>query len=211
MSVCYLVGAGDFQRSFTRSASDIIIAADGGYDSLLKFGITPDVLIGDFDSINADIPTDIDTVKLPKEKDETDMFLAYLEGVKRGYSEFVMLGATGGRLDHTFANLSLLLYARERGHRVRIVDGQSEIICIKNEAVELKGNVGDTLSVFAFGTQSLGVCIKGAKYEVEGATLSPSFPLGVSNEFLEGAARISVDDGALLIISEYSSDAIDNG
>ena len=211
MSVCYLVGAGDFNVSLTRAACDIVIAADGGYDSLIKIGITPDVLIGDFDSINANIPTDVSTVKLPKEKDETDMFLAYLEGVKRGYTQFVMLGATGGRLDHTFANLSLLLYAREHGHSVRIVDEMNEIICIKNEAVELRGKKGATLSVFAIGSVARGVCIKGAKYEALGVTLSPSFPLGVSNEFLEGAAHISVDDGALLIISEYSSYAIDNG
>jgi hypothetical protein len=113
MGVCYLVGAGDFFTDININAGDIIIAADGGYDSLVSRGYVPSILIGDFDSITSAIPNGITTVKHPKEKDETDMFLAYLEGVRLGYTEFVMLGATGGRLDHTYANLALLLYAKE--------------------------------------------------------------------------------------------------
>ena len=130
------------------------------------------------------------------------MFLAYYEGVRLGYSEFVMLGATGGRLDHTYANISLLLYAKDRGHNVTLMDERGIILCLKNEALTLSGNEGDTLSVFAIGGEAHGVTIKGAKYEVEGVTLSPAFPLGVSNEFTKVAAHISVKSGALLIIAE---------
>lgn len=202
MGVCYLVGAGDFYGQITKDEDDVIIAADGGYDSLTKRGYTPNVLIGDFDSITSEIPADIRTVKHPKEKDETDMFLAYLEGVKLGYREFVMLGATGGRLDHTYANLSLLLYAKERGDNVTLIDDKNIIFCIKNESVTLTGQAGATLSVFAFGNEAKGVTIKGTKYEAENTSLSPSFPLGVSNEFTNTPAHISVDDGALLIIAE---------
>ena len=99
MGICYIVGAGDFYGHITKCDGDIIIAADGGYDSLVRHGYTPDVLIGDFDSISSDIPVGIRTVTHPKEKDETDMFLAYYEGARLGYTEFVMLGATGGRLE----------------------------------------------------------------------------------------------------------------
>ena len=202
MGICYIVGAGDFYGQITKCEGDIIIAADGGYDSLVRHGYTPDVLIGDFDSILADVPEGIRTVTHPKEKDETDMFLAYYEGVKLGYSEFVLLGATGGRLDHTYANLSLLLYAKEKGHNVTVMDERSIIFCIRNEAITLAGNRGATLSVFAIGGEARGVSIKGAKYEVTGVTLSPAFPLGVSNEFTYLDARISVEDGALLVIAE---------
>ena len=202
MGICYLVGAGDFHGNITLSEGDVIIAADGGYDTLVSRGYTPDVLIGDFDSIKSDIPTTVRTIRHPKEKDETDMFLAYYEGVRLGYSEFVMLGATGGRLDHTYANISLLLYAKDRGHNVTLMDERGIILCLKNEALTLSGNEGDTLSVFAIGGDAHGVTIKGAKYEVEGVTLSPAFPLGVSNEFTEVAANISVKSGALLIIAE---------
>ena len=200
MGVCYLVGAGDFHGNIQLHDEDIIIAADGGYDSLLAHGYTPSVLIGDFDSIISDIPEGIRTVKHPKEKDETDMFLAYFEGVKLGYCEFVMLGATGGRLDHTYANLSLLLYAKEHGHNVSIIDEKTKIICLKNESVALSGNSGATLSVFAFGANANGVTLKGTKYEVEGTTLTPAFPLGVSNEFTDATAYVSVTDGALLVM-----------
>lgn len=202
MGVCYLVGAGDFYGQINKMEDDIIIAADGGYDSLKKRGYTPDLLIGDFDSIMSDIPDGIRTLKHPKEKDETDMFLAYYEGVKLGYDEFVMLGATGGRLDHTYANLSLLLYAKEHGHNVTVIDERNVILCLKNEAITLTGEKGATLSVFAFGSEAHGVTLKGTKYEVENTSLSPNFPLGVSNEFTDTPAHISVTDGALLIIAE---------
>ena len=202
MGICYLVGAGDFYGSLSFADDDIVIAVDGGYDSLKKRGIRPDILIGDLDSIESEIPEDIRTIKYPSHKDETDMFLAYESGVKLGYYDFVLLGATGGRLDHTYANLSLLLYAKERGHNVTVIDSSGIIICIKNEAVSLTGNEGAYLSVFAIGGDAHGVTISGAEYEVESADLSPSFPLGVSNRFKDCPAYISVDDGALLIIAE---------
>ena len=202
MSVCYLVGAGDFHGQITRDDTDIIIAADGGYDNLTRHGYTPDVLIGDFDSIVSELPEGIRTLRHPTDKDETDMFLAYAEGARLGYTEFVMLGATGGRLDHTYANISLLLYAKECGHNVTVMDEKGIILCLKNEAITLAGAKGATLSVFAIGGEANGVSIKNAKYEAENATLSPAFPLGVSNEFLDEPARISVNDGALLVIAE---------
>ena len=202
MGICYLVGAGDFHGRISPGDDDIIIAADGGYDALTRHGYTPDILIGDLDSIKSAIPEDMRTILYPKEKDETDMFLAYEAGVKSGYTDFVLLGATGGRLDHTFANLSLLLYAKEQGHNVTVIYEGGMILCIKNEAISLAGREGAYLSVFAFGAEAKGVTIRGAKYEVDNATLSPAFPLGVSNEFGTSPAYISVKDGALIIMAE---------
>ena len=161
MGICYLVGAGDFYGQITAGDDDIIIAADGGFDQLARRGYTPDILIGDFDSIKGEIPDGLRTIKYPKEKDETDMFLSYEAGVKLGYSEFVMLGATGGRLDHTYANISLLLYAREHGHNITLIDSNGIIICLKDEAISLAGNPGGSLSVFAFGGVANGVSILG--------------------------------------------------
>lgn len=202
MSICYLVGAGDFYSQLSTTDEDIIIAADGGYDNLVSHGYTPNVLVGDFDSIKREIPEGVRTVKYPEKKDETDMFLAYEEGVKLGFSDFVLIGATGGRLDHTYANLSLLLYAKEHGHNLTIIDSNGIILCIKNEAVTLTGSEGAYLSVFAVGGVANGVTISGAEYEVKNTSLSPAFPLGVSNRFKDCPAYISVEDGALLIIAE---------
>lgn len=202
MGICYLIGAGDFYGQITRCDDDFIIAADGGYDSLIRHGYTPDLLIGDFDSLKSDIPEGVRTIRHPKEKDETDMFLAYGEGVKLGYTEFVMLGATGGRLDHTYANISLLQYGKEHGHNITVIDENGIILCLKNESITLSGNSGDTFSVFAIGGEARGVSIKGAKYEAENVTLSPAFPLGVSNEFTDTDAHISIIDGVLLVIAK---------
>ena len=202
MGICYLVGAGDFYGQIAKCNDDFIIAADGGYDSLVRHGYMPDLLIGDFDSLKGDIPKDVRAIRHPKEKDDTDMFLAYGEGVKLGYTEFVMLGATGGRLDHTYANLSLLLYAKEHGHNITAMDANGIILCLKNESLTLSGNSGDTFSVFAIGGDAHGVSIKCAKYEAENVTLSPSFPLGVSNEFIDTDAKISVKNGSLLVIAK---------
>lgn len=202
MGICYLVGAGDFYGQISVEDEDIIIAADGGYDNLVRHGITPDILIGDFDSVKSEIPDGLRSIRYPKEKDETDMFLSYEAGVKLGYTEFVMLGATGGRLDHTYANISLLLYAKEHGHNITLIDRNSVILCIKDESISLAGNEGAKLSVFAMGGVARGVSIIDTRYEVEGAKFTPDFPLGVSNEFGTSPARISVEDGALLIIAE---------
>lgn len=202
MSICYLVGAGDFNENIELYEDDLLIAVDGGFDSLIKAGYTPDVLVGDLDSVKMQIPESVRVLKYNKEKDETDMFLAYRIGAKCDYTDFVILGGTGGRLDHTYANLSMLLYAKERGHNITMIDERSMIICIKNESVRLTGKPGSYLSIFAIGGNASGVSIKGTKYEVENVDLSPAFPLGVSNEFTDSEALISVEDGALIIIAE---------
>ena len=202
MGICYLVGAGDFNENIELYEDDLLIAVDGGFDALMKAGYVPDVLVGDLDSVKMQIPESVKVIKYNKEKDETDMFLAYRIGARCEYTDFVILGGTGGRLDHTYANLSILLYAKDRGHNITMIDEKSMIICIKNESVRLTGNLGAYLSVFAIGGNASGVSIKGAKYEVENVDLSPAFPLGVSNEFTNTEALISVEEGALLIIAE---------
>ena len=202
MGVCYLVGAGDFYGQISDGKDDMIIAADGGYDNLVRHGYTPDIIIGDLDSIESEIPEGTRIISYPKEKDETDMFLSYKAGVTLGYTEFVMLGATGGRLDHTYANISLLLYAKERGHNITVIYEGGIILCLKDESVTLSGSEGATLSVFAIDGAAHGVSISGAKYEVENVSLTPDFPLGVSNEFLDRDVRISVTDGTLIVMAE---------
>lgn len=201
MGVCYIVGAGDFPYSFTPDKDDLVIAADGGYDTLLKFGIRCDLLIGDLDSIKRE-PSDVEILRHKVEKDETDMHLCYLEGKRRGYSHFRIYGGTGGRDDHTFANYCLLSYIRNRGGRAELFSKYGKSYVIKNECVTLKGKEGNTVSVFAFGADARGVCIEGLYYEAKDVTLTCEFPLGVSNHFTDKEAKISVRDGSLLIIEE---------
>ena len=225
MSICYIVGAGEFYGKIEPKSSDLVIAADGGADTLKRLGVRCDLLLGDMDSLREkanekSFPTGCNTpsskmddatevqseerapeaIVYPVEKDETDTHLAYLEGERRGYTDFRIYGGVGGREDHTFANYSLLLYAKNRGHRMILVGDGYEYFVIKNESVTLSGRTGSTLSVFAFGGAALGVDILGAKYEAKGATLSPEFPLGVSNSFVGKDITVSVKDGALLVM-----------
>ena len=200
MSICYIVGAGEFYGAITPDEGDLVIAADGGVDTLNRLGIRCDLLLGDMDSRVGS--TNSETLTYPVKKDETDTHLAYLEGVRRGYTSFRVYGGVGGREDHTFANYSLLLYAKNRHHTMTLVGDGYESFVIKNESVTLSGRGGATLSVFAFGGEAVDVSIIGAMYEARGVTLSPEFPLGVSNSFLDGDVTLTVGDGALLVMRE---------
>ena len=201
MKTCYIVGAGDFYGNFSPDESDLVIAADGGYDTLIKRGIKCDLFVGDMDSLS-ESPRDVEILRFPVEKDETDTFLAYYEGVKRGYKKFMLFGGVGGRIDHTFANLSLLIHGKNAGHGITLVADGYEIFAIKNEKIALVSTKGKTFSVFAFSESASGVYVKSAKYEADNVTLTPDFPLGVSNSFLDCECEIEVKSGTLLVMIE---------
>ena len=197
--ICYIVGAADCTLSFSPASEDMVIAADGGYDRLSKAGIEPTVLIGDMDSIR-ELPQDIELKKFKVEKNETDTHLSLLEGEERGYKKFMIFGGVGGREDHTLANLSLLLFARRKGLFARLISEDGEFFVIENEKISIPCGEYRGVSIFAFGGNADGVSIKGLKYEADNITLTPDFPLGVSNSFAEKPAEIEVGRGALLVM-----------
>lgn len=200
MKKCIIIGAGDFSAPTEINEGDLIIAADGGYDHARAEGITPHLFIGDMDSLLSPLPNDLEKITFPERKDYTDMYLSYLEGKARGYREFEIYGGTGGRGDHTFANISLLLAIAEDGNLGRMITESEIYTVIKNGAISLKGEKDSYISVFAIGGVAEGVTLKGLDYEVENVTLTPDFPLGVSNKFTGKEAEISVKNGALLVI-----------
>ena len=204
MKTCYIVGAGDFGRGFVPQDSDLVIAADGGYATLKEKDIRCDLLIGDMDSIG-EIPEGVEILTHPVEKDETDTWLAYLEGRKRGYESFEIYGGTGGRSDHTFANYCLLLKIKDDGCSARLYSDTEVAYIIKNEGIRVTGKPKNNISVFAFGGVCDGVDIKEFYYELPDGTLTPDFPLGVSNSFVTETAEISVRNGALLIIQQIQA------
>ena len=201
MGICYIVGAGDFYMKERPSEGDFVIAADGGADALASQDVHIDLVIGDMDSVS-ELPRDVEKLVYPKDKDYTDTFLAYLEGVKRGYSDFVILGGYGGREDHTYANYALLHFIRDAGHTASLVGERNTARALINERATFSGRAGKHISAFAIGGEARGVSIKGFYYEAEDITLSPKFPLAVSNYFLDGEGVIEVRDGALLVITE---------
>ena len=204
MKKCIIVGAGEIYSPVSVSEGDLVIAADGGYDYLKRAGIKPDILIGDFDSID-ELPSDADVeiIKHPVEKDDTDMFLAYKTGASRGYEEFYVYGGVGGREDHTFANYCLLLRAKNENNLMFLIGNCTRTFVIKNEKIKLNSNRGNSVSIFAIGSEAEGVNINGLKYNANDISLRCDYPIGVSNSFVENEeAEISVKNGALLIIQQ---------
>ena len=198
--ICVIVGAGECGEIMIENRNNtFFIAADAGYETLKRQNISPDITIGDFDSLGKAPETD-DLILLPVEKDDTDMAAAVKEGMKRGCKTFYLYGGCGGREDHTFANYQLLLYIAEEGGCGFLIGETNVSTVIKNSSFSFNEEKRGVVSVFAVGGKAAGVSIKGLKYKLENAVLEPSFPLGVSNKFIGERSEISVKSGALLIM-----------
>lgn len=202
--VCHIIGAGDFFGLQKINPGDLVIAADGGYRYLLEKGVKPDIIIGDFDSLGS-IPRGANVITLPKEKNDTDMGAAANEGMCRGYLNFVLYGATGGRVEHTLANLQLLAMLSSLGAHALIDAGETCFAAVTDDAVRFDAHDGGYVSVFSHTDVSSGVCLRGLKYELENHELKNTFSLGVSNEFCGRASEISVTHGTLIVV--YPGDA----
>lgn len=197
---CYIVGGGEnFGLTFKTVDGDCVIAADAGYQYLKDAEIKADIVVGDFDSLEY-VPDHPGIVKLNPVKDETDTWEAVRLGMEKGYREFHLYACTGGRIDHTMANIQLLKSIAEKGGRGYLHDKRSILTVIKDSTVSFDDSMNGYISVFSLSDNSVGVNIKGLKYEVEDAALDNSFPLGVSNEFKGIKSEISVRNGSLLII-----------
>lgn len=208
MKKCVIIGAGEcntdiLMNKLVLDDDDFCIAADGGLEYFMKIGRTPNLLIGDMDSLGMKEPCGPFRIRrLPVEKDDTDMLAAIKEGLESGYRDFELYGALGGRLDHTIANLQCLLYLINRGAKGVLVGDNMTISLIRDEAVALLSDdyeAGRKISVFAFGGDAYGVTERGLKYSVSNGTIRQEFPIGVSNEFIGKDAEISVRNGMLLI------------
>ncbi len=178
---------------------DLILCADSAYLAADKEGIAPHLVIGDFDHEAGAVPHGERIVTVPAEKDDTDTMLCLKHAIEQGAAHIDILGGIGGRLDHTFANLQALAYAEKHGVSCRLLGERDEAFLLRG-SLTLPRREGWYLSVFAFGGNCHGVTEKGTKYEVENASLTWDFPLGVSNEITAEAAEISVREGTLLII-----------
>ena len=198
---CFVFSAGTFFGLRERpQPGDLVLAADAGYRICRQEGITPDLLLGDFDSM--DQPADFDHVlRVPVEKDDTDTMLAVKTGLEHGCGEFYLYGGTGGkRLDHTLANLQTLLYLRRRGARGYLQDDDFVWTVIENESITVERTVAwGLLSVFCLGEPASGIDEEGVQYPLSGASLTAEFPLGISNHIIAPQARVTVRQGSLLV------------
>ncbi|MBQ2855126.1 MAG: thiamine diphosphokinase [Oscillospiraceae bacterium] len=181
-------------------SADLVIAADGGLRHTEKLNITPDIVLGDFDSLGF---TPEGANVFPVEKDDTDAMLAVRRGLALGYREFLLYGSLDGpRLDHTVANFQTLQFLCDRDAFGCLVGLDTCAAVVKNGSLYFPEGGEGNVSVFCMGPDARGVTLEGLYYPLEKGTLTAGFPLGVSNHFTGKQARITVEEGSLLVIWE---------
>lgn len=207
-SICYIVGACEpGEMYFLERNGALVIAADGGLRYLKEQRINADLVVGDFDSLGY-VPQGQDIVRHPVEKDDTDTMLAVKLGLERGYRVFVLYGCVGGRLDHTYANLQTLVYLARHGARGYLVGDGALSSAICNGAMQFPARLSGTISVFCPDGMARGVNLSGLYYPLSNGELTSGFPLGVSNHFTGMDARVSVEDGTLLVMWEETAESL---
>lgn len=177
---------------------DFFLFCDSGLSHCAGLDITPDLIIGDFDS-HEKPDTDIETIILPCEKDDTDTVFAAKEAIKRGFDEILLLGTIGDRLDHSLGNVYLLLYLENRGVTAEIADDYSTI-CLAGEKPVMIDKEYPYFSVLNIDGSAKGITIKGAKYELDNADILPEYQYGISNEVKGDFATVCAKNGKVLVI-----------
>lgn len=199
--LCIIVGAMDPGKMAPIPESSLLIAADGGLTHLERRGLTPHLIVGDFDSLGH-IPEGDNIIRHPAEKDDTDTMLAIKTGLAKGFREFILYGCLGGRPDHTYANLQSLTYLAEHNASGFLLGAGIAATVIRNSRLDfLPGHQG-TISVFCPNGEARGVTLTGLYYPLQDAELTSGFPLGVSNEFTGKPASVIVEEGSLLVMWE---------
>jgi len=197
---CVIIAGGEYS-SGRILPGDFVIACDRGYENAMRLGVTPELVIADFDSYKGEVAEGIPVMRLPVEKDYTDLQTAVRYAVDEGYGEIVILSALGGRLDHTFTNLQTVVYAASRGVRVSLIGETDAVYAVVNSSITLPRMDDYMLSVFSMTDVSLGITLRGVKYELTDGTLTRLENIGTSNEWVSEEAYIEVKDGTLLIIA----------
>ena len=199
MAKCMIFCAGGFSElASPAEKGDYIIAADGGLRHTNAIGLTPNAILGDFDSLGY---TPENATVFPVEKDDTDALLAIRHALSMGFTEIHLYGGLDGkRLDHTLANLQALQFIADHGAVGYLIGEHYIATVIKNSALSFPETAQGILSVFCMGQDAKGVTLKGLKYPLTDGMLTSGFPLGVSNHFIGEKATLSVKQGNLLIL-----------
>ena len=198
MKTCVIFCAAGFDGLLETTENTTVIAADGGLVHTDALGITPQIVLGDFDSLGY---TPEGANVFPVEKDDTDAMLAVRKGLELGCDRFLLYGSLDGpRLDHTVANFGVLQFLADHGATGYLIGKEHIVTVVKNGEITFPATAVGIVSVFCMGCDAEGVTIQGLQYPLENGTLSAGFPLGVSNHFVGQPARISVENGSLLVI-----------
>jgi thiamine pyrophosphokinase len=198
---------------------DTILAADGGTRHALALGLIPSVIIGDLDSLTDEqrrITAAAGTrfVEHPRDKNETDLELAIHFAVREGARSIVVLGALGGRLDQTLANLTMLTDPSLAGLDIRLDDGVEEAFFLRAAASQraqarIEGRSSDLVSLLPWGAPVIGAATEGLRWPLAGEILHPERTRGISNEMVGATASLSLQSGLLLVVHRRQSSSAD--
>ena len=180
--------------------SDFIIAADGGTRHALALGLTPNIIIGDLDSLNVERLTfNAEIIQSPADKNETDLELAFQHALTLNPEQIIILAALGGRLDQTLGNIALVSNVQRSTSNVRLDDGIEEVFFC-HEQTQIKGASGDIVSLIPWQGEVTGIVTTGLKWTLQNEILYPHKTRGISNEMMNDTATIQIKSGLLLII-----------
>ena len=205
---CVVFSGGSFtpgnllRQIVTRAA--YIICADGGVRHAKMMGVTPDLVLGDFDTLTPEeldeLSADgVELLRYPAEKDFTDTHLAVLKALEMGFSDIDILAALGGRIDHALANIMLLALPQAQSARIRILEERQEVFLIRKSG-KVDGEKGEVVSLLPLTGQVTGISTEGLCYQVPGGVLTMGITMGVSNILCQKEAVISIGSGLLLVI-----------
>ena len=199
--ICHIVGAAPTDGRLPQPREgDLLIAADAGYAALTAAGLTPDLVMGDFDSLGH-VPEGENVLAHSPIKDDTDLILAIRWALERGWKRFALYGVLGGRrLDHTLASFQTLRFLAAHGARGTLHGDGWNAALLQNGALRFPADASGWLGVFASGGPARGVTLRNLKYTLTDAEITCDYPIGVSNEFTGKEARIEVKEGALLVL-----------
>ena len=207
-----IVSGGSLSKEFVtkvvgQGKYDRILAADSGMNALYAAAVTPDIIIGDFDSADEKILAffqqnkAIDFCTLNPEKDDTDTELAIRESIRRGADSITIIGGTGTRLDHVLGNISLLGIGLEEQVSMELLDEHNRIRMIQDAlTLEKETQYGKYVSLIPYGGDVQGVTLRGFKYPLSDYTMGGFNSLGISNEIVDNRAEIRFRSGILLVI-----------
>lgn len=209
---CTIISGGHIDDVFAvewlkQNKYDLLIAADSGMNFLYRNNLVPNVIAGDFDSVDSvslecfSGMEKIEILRLNPVKDDTDTEFVIREAIRRGANEITILGATGTRLDHVLGNMHLLGIGFEQDVKIQLVDAHNRIRMICGE-IEIKKEeqFGDYISLLPIDGTVTGVTLEGFKYPLKNAVISSFSSLGISNEIVDDKARIKIEKGVLLMM-----------
>lgn len=207
MKKCLIISGGDFSSRPENLIYDYVIACDAGILHAKNLNIMPDLIIGDFDSLKEPIPDEFSHIPVgtyPIRKDDSDTMIAARIALEKCFDEVTILCALGGRLDHTFSNLQTLGFLAQNGCHGKILSDDTEILTHTGGSLTLPRKEGFSLSLFALTDLCKDICISGSAYDVEHVDVTNTFPVGLSNYWINDEVTLSMESGILLIIlSKY--------